>query len=156
LAGLESGYEKQEDRAVRPGPEGDSHDMSAGSPPQRARHVISWGQARPGIMVTCVGAVLGLTTVVFSATNTISAQQAIAMAVPAIVSITGGLIHTLVLDSWTAWRRGFEQGCQAALVYRPHGLNTDGSTTSDLNGVADSGRLARRLTSLRSPPDATG
>jgi hypothetical protein len=106
-------------------------------------------------MGTCVGAVVGLTTVVFSATNTISAQQAIAMAVPAIVAITLGLIHTLVVDSWTAWRRGFEQGCQAGLVYRLHGLNTDGSTASDPNGVSDSGRLPGRLTSLNCPPDAT-
>lgn len=123
------------------GPEGDPHEMSAGSLAERVRHAVSWGQARSGALVTCVGTVLGLSTVIFSATNMISAQQAIAMAVPAIVAITGGLIRVLVLDSWTAWRRGFEQGCQAALVHRLHSLSTDASI-SQLKGVADHDRLA--------------
>lgn len=100
---------------MRPGAEGVSHDMSAESLSQRIRHVVSSGQAQPGVVSTGVGAVLSLSSIIVSATNTISAQQAIAMAVPAIVAITGGLIHILVTDSWTAWRRGFKQGCQAAM-----------------------------------------
>jgi hypothetical protein len=130
--------------------------MSAESLSQRIRHVVSSGQAQPGVVSTGVGAVLSLSSIIVSATNTISAQQAIAMAVPAIVAITGGLIHILVTDSWTAWRRGFKQGCQAAMVYRLHAVNTDGSTAADVNGVADPTRLARELASRRWPPDATG
>jgi hypothetical protein len=130
--------------------------MSVEPVPQRVRHVVSRGQTGPGVVGTCAGGVLGLTTVVLSASNTISAQQAVAMAVPAIVGITGGLVRMLVLDSWTAWRRGFEQGCQAALACRPPSPKADGSPASDLGGVADPGRLARRLTSLRWPPDAMG
>ena len=52
----------------------------------------------------CAGAILGVSTVVFSAINAISTQQAVAMAVPAIVAITGGLVRMLVLDSWAAWQ----------------------------------------------------
>ncbi len=129
--------------------------MSDGSLPQWVGHVGSWGLARPGVAGTCFGAVLGLSTVVLSATNTISAQQAIAMAVPAIVTITGGLVRMLVLDSWTAWRRGFEQGCRTALVYRLHSQNTDDSGLPEANGGADSGRLTSRLTGHRWPQEAT-
>lgn len=129
--------------------------MSARSLSQRVRQAYSWGQGRPGAVGTGIGVVLGLSTVAFSATNMISAQQAIAMAVPAIVAMTGGLIRMLVLDAWTAWRRGFEQGCQAALASSRPGLSTDASE-SDLSGLADTGRLARRLASPRWPPGAIG
>lgn len=129
--------------------------MSDGSFPQWLRHAVSWSSGRPGALGTSAGAVLGLIVVVFSATNTISAQQAIAMAVPAIVIITGGLVRMLVLDSWTAWRRGFEQGCRTALVYRLHSQNTDDSDPPEANGGADSGRLTSRMTGDRWPPEAT-
>jgi hypothetical protein len=130
--------------------------MSDGSFPQWLRHAVSWSSGRPGAVGTSVGAVLGLIVVVFSATNTISAQQAIAMAVPAIVVMTVGLVRMVVLDSWAAWRRGFEQGCQAALAYRLRSPNADDSGVSDADSAADPGRLATRLASLRWPPGATG
>lgn len=129
--------------------------MSGRSLPQRVRLVVAWSRARPEAVGTCAGVVLGLSTIVFSATNTISAQQAIAMAVPAIVAITVGLVRMVVLDSWTAWRRGFEQGCQAALIYRLCSPNGDDSGGPEHNGVADTGRMAPRLASTRWPPGAT-
>lgn len=129
--------------------------MSDESLPKWVRHVGSWGQARPGVAGTCFGAVLGLSTIGLSATNTISAQQAVAMAVPAIVTMTGGLVRMLVLDSWTAWRRGFEQGCHTAVVYRLHSPNADDAGPSEANGRVDPGRLAPRLTGHRWPPEAT-
>jgi hypothetical protein len=130
--------------------------MSDGSFPQWLRRAVSWSSRRPGAVGTSVGAVLGLIVVVFSATNTISAQQAIAMAVPAIVVMTSGLVRILVLDSWAAWRRGFEQCCQAALAYRLRSPSADDCGVSDPDSAADPGRLAPRLASLRWPPGATG
>jgi hypothetical protein len=130
--------------------------MSDGSFPQWLRRAVSWTSGRRGAAGAAVGAVLGLVVVVFSATNTISAQQAIAMAVPAIVVLNGGLVRMLVLDSWAAWRRGFEQGCQAALAYRLRSQNADDCGVAEPDGAADPGRLAPRLASLRWPPRATG
>ena len=130
--------------------------MSGRSLPQRVRLVVAWGRVRPEAVGTCAGVILGLSTIVFSATNTISAQQAMAMAVPAIVAITVGLVRMVVLDSWTAWRRGFEQGCQTALIYRLCSTNGDDSDGLDHNGAAaETGRIAPRLASPRWPPGAT-
>jgi hypothetical protein len=129
--------------------------MSGRSLPQWVRLVVAWVQARPEAVSTCAGIGLGLSTIVFSATNTISAQQAIAMAVPAIVAIIVGLVRMVVLDSWTAWRRGFEQGCQTALIYRLCGSNGDEPDGPNHNGAVDTGRMATRLASPRWPPGAT-
>jgi hypothetical protein len=75
--------------------------------------VSSWRLARPAVWCTGAGGALGLTAVTLSAFNAISAQQAIALALPAGVAITAGLINVYVPDSLVAWRRGFQQGCQA-------------------------------------------
>ena len=63
-----------------------------------------------------VGGILGLVTIVLSALNAVSPQQAIALALPATIITVGGLIRSVIPDSWTAWRRGFQQGCQVALM----------------------------------------
>jgi hypothetical protein len=60
------------------------------------------------------GAILDVATVIVCALNAISAQQAIAMALPAALLTAGGLIALLLPDPWCAWRRGFMHGCQAA------------------------------------------
>jgi hypothetical protein len=60
------------------------------------------------------GLVLDAVTVVVCLLNVISVQQAIAMALPAALTTAGGVIGSLVPDPWTAWRRGFQQGCAAA------------------------------------------
>jgi hypothetical protein len=64
---------------------------------------------------TVVGITTVVITVILSATNQVSAQQAIAMALSAGVTAMGGLLGLIVPDPWTAWRRGFRQGCEAAL-----------------------------------------
>ncbi|HXS66542.1 MAG TPA: hypothetical protein VN767_27115 [Streptosporangiaceae bacterium] len=69
-------------------------------------------------MYTCTGGALGLMDVPLSAFNAISAQQAIALALPAGVTITVGLINVYIGDSSAAWRRGFQQGCQACKLYQ--------------------------------------
>jgi len=48
--------------------------------------------------------------------NTISTQQAIAMALPAVLITVGGIAGRVVPDAWIAWRRGFRHGCEAALT----------------------------------------
>jgi hypothetical protein len=55
-------------------------------------------------------------TVVVSALNKVTTQQAVALAVPAVLLTVGGLAFRVVSDAWIAWRRGFRQGCQTALT----------------------------------------
>ena len=56
-----------------------------------------------------------MVTVILGTMDAISPQQAIALALPAMTIILGGLIGMTVPDAWTAWRRGFRHGCEAAL-----------------------------------------
>jgi hypothetical protein len=125
--------------------------MSDGSSSRRVRSGVASGPTWAGAVAVCVGIVLGLCTVLVSATNMISAQQAIAMALPAIVGIIGGLVRSLVFDSWTAWRRGFEQGCQTALAYGRPNSSANDPGVSDLNGATTPVRLAPPLPRPRSP-----
>jgi len=78
---------------------------------------------------TAVGITTVLVTVILSAVNAVSAQQAIAMALPAGVTAVGGLVGTLVPDAWTAWRRGFRQGCEAAQMCWPDDLESSFTKT---------------------------
>jgi hypothetical protein len=80
---------------------------------------------RRAVLCALSGGTLGLTTVVLGAVNAVSAQQVIALALPAVVLTVGGLITGLVPDSWTAWRRGFRQGCRVAAVSQPDGMNSE-------------------------------
>jgi hypothetical protein len=43
------------------------------------------------------------------------------MALPAGVTTVGGQINLRVPDSWTAWRRGFRQGCEVGIRWLSHG-----------------------------------
>jgi hypothetical protein len=104
-------------------PEGDSYEMNAETPPQWIWRAASWLHARPAILGTCAGAALGVSTVILSAINAISAQQAIAMALPSMVAVIGGLVHMIVHDSWTAWQRGFQQGCRVSIPCQLDGLH---------------------------------
>ena len=79
------------------------------------------------------GVILDVATVTVCALNAISAQQAIAMALPAALLTGGSFIAMLVPDPWSAWRRGFIHGCQAAsrcdsgpatVVVAPKGLRS--------------------------------
>jgi uncharacterized membrane protein len=72
--------------------------------------------SRPGraLWSMVAGAILDVATVIVCAFNVISAQQAIAMALPAALMTAGGYIALLVPDPWWAWRRGFMHGCEAA------------------------------------------
>ncbi|HUA31546.1 MAG TPA: hypothetical protein VMC03_21885 [Streptosporangiaceae bacterium] len=60
------------------------------------------------------GIILDAATVIVCALNAVSAQQAIAMALPAALITAGSFLALLVPDPWSAWRRGFMLGCEAA------------------------------------------
>lgn len=115
--------------------------MTAESPPPWMWRAASWLHARPAILGTWAGAALGMTTIIVSAINAISAQQAIAMALPAIVFLVGGLVHMIVLDSWTAWQRGFQQGCQAGMPCRLRYLDPGAAARPGRHDVAADDRL---------------
>jgi hypothetical protein len=63
-----------------------------------------------------LGAILGLVTIILSAASLVSATQAIALALPATIITIGGLIRSVFPDYYTAWRRGFRQGCEVAMT----------------------------------------
>ena len=99
--------------------------MKAASWWQRTRDATSWRQAKYARLCTYTGGILGLITVILAMLNTISAQQAIAMSLPAAVAIIGGLMGVLIPDPWTAWRRVFRQGCQSCIQCKLASLNSD-------------------------------
>jgi hypothetical protein len=76
-----------------------------------------WRAAKSARIYMVIGGMLGLVTIVLSALNAISAQQSIALSLPAVVLTVRGVMGHLISDSWTAWRRGFQQGCLAATQY---------------------------------------
>ena len=82
----------------------------------------AWRPARFAARGTAVGVALGLATVALSALNTISTQQAIAMALPAVLITVGGMAGRIVPD---AWRRGFRHGCEAALTSQAYVVRAD-------------------------------
>jgi len=84
--------------------------------------VDTWRRARFVAWTTAVGAALSSITVALSALNAISAQQAIAMALPAVLITVGGIASWIVPDAWIAWRRGFRHGCKAALTGQAYAL----------------------------------
>jgi uncharacterized YccA/Bax inhibitor family protein len=79
------------------------------------------------------GMVLDAITVIVCALNVVSAQQAVAMALPAGLLTAGGMIGLLLPDPWVAWRRGFQQGCVAAARSDSSPMAVNGTTKSARN-----------------------
>jgi hypothetical protein len=75
-----------------------------------------WRRIRPAAMFAAAGTVLTLLTMVLGISNAISVQQVIALALVAAVTTLGGVIRVTVPDTWIAWRRGFQQGCEVAMT----------------------------------------
>ena len=73
-------------------------------------------RARLAAWTIAVGVLLSSAAVAVSALNAVSTQQAIAMALPAVLITVGGIVGRIVPDAWTAWRRGFRCGCEAAAL----------------------------------------
>lgn len=102
--------------------------MRSSSQWRRTLQAAAWRAAKSAATYTAVGGILALATVVLSAFNLISAQQSIALALPALVITIRGLLGLIIGDTWTAWRRGFRQGCLAATRYYVSDSESDLST----------------------------
>jgi uncharacterized membrane protein len=89
---------------------------------QYLRMIRSNPRTRLAPWCAAFGAVLSLVTVIVSALDAISAQQAIAMALPAGMTTVFGMIAMTVPDAWVAWRRGFQHGYETAVKSEPLSL----------------------------------
>lgn len=86
-------------------------------PPQRPDDFPHRQQAGLAALCQASGAILALAALTCSLLGLISAQQAIAMALPAAVLIIGDLIAVSIPDPQTGHRLGFQVGlCAGALV----------------------------------------
>ena len=91
---------------------------------QRFGGARSSPRARLAAWCTAVGLADTVITIIVCAVNAVTTQQAIAMALFAGLTTAGGLIGKIIPDAWTAWRRGFRQGCETALKCKPGGLDS--------------------------------
>jgi hypothetical protein len=85
------------------------HRPDGGPRPQRAT-VAGWCQA--------ASAALAIATLAFALADVISAQQAVAMGLLAVVLAAGGLIAVSVADPQTAARLGFQAGLRTGALVR--------------------------------------
>lgn len=99
--------------------------MGGWSVTQYLRMIRSSPRIRLAPWCTGFGAALSLITVIVSALNEISTQQAVAMALPAGMMTVFGLIAMTVPDAWVAWRRGFQHGYETAAKSEPLSLAVD-------------------------------
>lgn len=84
-------------------------DVDDGRLRQRAR-MAAWCQA--------VGAVLAIATVTCARLDVISTQQTVALGLPAVMLIVGGVIAASTIDTATAQRLGFRAGLHTGLLVR--------------------------------------
>jgi uncharacterized membrane protein len=96
--------------------------MGGWSVTQYLRTIRSNPRTRLAPWCTAFGAVLSLVTVIVSALDAVTAQQAIAMALPAGLTTVFGLVAMTVPDAWVAWRRGFQHGYETAARSEPLSL----------------------------------
>lgn len=96
--------------------------MGGWSVAQYLRMIRSNPRTRLAPWCAALGAALSLVTVIVSALDVISAQQAIAMALPSVLFTIFGLIAMTVPDVWVAWRRGFQHGYETAVKSEPLAL----------------------------------
>jgi hypothetical protein len=89
--------------------------MDGGAPRPRERERPGWPQRRPAAVCAAVGVLLTLVTTVLCISNVVSTQQAIALAIPAVLTTLGGWFGVIVPDALIAWRRGFQLGYEAAI-----------------------------------------
>ena len=74
-----------------------------------------WPPRRPAAICVVVGGLLTLVTTVLCISEMVQAQQAIALAIPAVLITLGGWFGVIVPDALIAWRRGFQLGYEAAI-----------------------------------------
>lgn len=102
---------------------------------QHLRMIRSRSRSRLAPLCTAAGAGLSLATVIVSALNAVSAQQAIAMALPAGMMTLGGMVAMTVPDAWAAWRRGFQSGCEAAAIAEQRSLAVEVTSSKGFREV---------------------
>jgi hypothetical protein len=83
---------------------------------------------RIAVGCTAVGITTTVTTVIVCVADEVSPQQAVALALFSVVTLTGGLLGMFIPDPWTAWRRGFRQGCEARMKCELDELGDDCTT----------------------------
>jgi hypothetical protein len=93
--------------------------MAAGEPRQpddddRAKR----RRATLGAWCQAVGALLAVATVILARLNAITIQQTVALGVPAVLLIVGGVITASTIDTPTAERLGFRAGLHAGMLLR--------------------------------------
>jgi hypothetical protein len=89
--------------------------MDSGAPWRGYSERPGWPQRRPAAICATVGGLLTLVTTVLCISNVVSTQQAIALAIPAVLITLGGWFGVIVPDALIAWRRGFQLGYEAAI-----------------------------------------
>jgi hypothetical protein len=100
--------------------------MNASAWWQTIYRTVRWRAPTAARRWTGLGGILGLLTIILSAFSVVNATQAIALALPATIITTGGLTRSVVPDYYTAWRRGFKQGCQVALAHQRDAMYSGG------------------------------
>jgi hypothetical protein len=107
--------------------------MDSGAPWRCHRERPGWPPRRPAAMCAAVGGLLTLVTTVLCISTAVSTQQAIALAIPAVLTTLGGWFGVIVPDALIAWRRGFQLGYEAAI---------DNSAPDDFGAAAPATRTA--------------
>ncbi len=118
--------------------------MDSKSLRQQLSKTQSWSRARLAAWCMGTGAVVTLVTVILSFNDTIDQLDAIALALLATTITLGGLIGMTVPDAWTAWRRGFRQGCEAAVRSRYGALEPEATKSGALGPMPPRELAARR------------
>ena len=89
--------------------------MDSGALERCRRERPGWPPRRPAVICAVVGGLLTLVTTVLCIFDLVRAQQAIALAIPAVLITLGGWFGVIVPDALIAWRRGFQLGYEAAM-----------------------------------------
>jgi hypothetical protein len=92
--------------------------MDAGGPQQPDDNTTPRLRARLAAWCEVAGVILGIATVICSLLGVLSAQQAVALGLPTVLLIVGGLIAAASPDASTGRRLGFQAGLQAGALLR--------------------------------------
>jgi hypothetical protein len=90
--------------------------MDAGAPQQPDDNSTPRRRARLAAWAEVAGVILAIATVICSLLGVLSAQQAVALGLPAVLLIAGGLIAAAAPDPSTGRRLGFQAGLWAGAL----------------------------------------
>ena len=86
--------------------------MAAGPPERPERHHPRWPRAAVAAWCVSAGFILGAAALLCRALGAVSTQQAIAIGLPGVLLLVGGLIAAAIPDPETGRRMSFEAGFQ--------------------------------------------